>query len=176
VSEVRSGAVGDNHAPRKSKKSASKKTVIGWSEYIDFPDWHIARMEAKVDTGARTSALHIADLEILPNGEARFHVILSRKPHVIRRVVQAPVLKWARVRSSTGDYRRRCFVKARVSIGPIEKEIELSLVSREKMVFRMLLGRKALEGDFLVDVNKRKVLSKKRTKKKSKGAATQVEL
>lgn len=137
------------------------KDIIGWTEYIDFPDWHIAGMKAKVDTGARTSALHVEDLKTLSDGRVRFHVILSRKNQERRVTVTAPVLKWARVRSSTGVYRRRCFVMARVRIGHVEKEIEVSLVSRERMLFRMLLGRKAIERDFLVDVSKRSVITER---------------
>jgi hypothetical protein len=137
------------------------KDVIGWTEYIDFPDWHISGMKAKVDTGARTSALHVEDLKELPDGRVRFHVILSRKNQDKRVTVTAPILKWAKVRSSTGIFRRRCFVEARVRIGHIEKVIEISLVSRERMLFRMLLGRTAIERDFLVDVSKRSVISER---------------
>jgi hypothetical protein len=128
------------------------KTIIGWSEYVDFVDWGLGQLRAKVDTGARTSALHVEDLEVLPDGRVRFHVVRSRSDRHPRVEVIAPVVKWGRVRSSTGFFRKRCFVRTRVRIGDVEKEIEISLVSREKMIFRMLLGRKALEHDFLVDV------------------------
>lgn len=144
-----------------------KKTTIGWSEYIEFSDWDIHALKAKVDTGARTSALHVEDLKPLGPGWVEFYVVLTTKGPRHRRRVRAEVVKWAKVRSSTGDYKRRCFVKTRVKIGPVIKDIELSLVCREKMLFRMLLGRKALEKDFVVDVSKRCVLGvpKKRLKK-----------
>lgn len=149
----------------------NEKTIIGWTEPIDFVDWGIEGLRAKVDTGARSSALHVEDLEILQSGRVRFHVILSRK-HTHRRVeVVAPVAKWAKVRSSNGAYHRRCFVKAKVRIGDIIKVIEVSLVSREKMVFRMLLGRKAVEHDFLVDVSKRTTLGRKTKAPKKKAIA-----
>jgi len=135
-----------------------QKTIIGWSEYVELPDWDISGIRAKVDTGARTSALHVESLEVLPNDEVRFEVVLSRRNKKRRVSVVAASLKKARVRSSTGVYRKRCFVMTRIRIGPVEKEIELSLVSREKMIFRMLLGRKALEHDFLVDVSHRTLL------------------
>ena len=145
-----------------------KKTVIGWSEYVSFPDWHVVALKAKVDTGARTSALHVEDLEILDNGEVEFYVVLRRTGAKRRKKVRAKVVKWAKVRSSTGDYKRRCFVKTMVHVGHVDKEIEISLVSREKMVFRMLLGRKALERDFIVDVSKRHELEKPETYRKGK--------
>lgn len=147
----------------------ARKTIIGWTEYINFPDWEIAAVRAKVDTGARTSALHVENLEELENGRVRFDVITRRKKPWRRRTIECDVLKWARVRSSTGVYRKRCFVLSRVRIGEVEKEIEVSLVSREKMLFRMLLGRKALEHDFVVDVSKRTVVSRKPARKKPAG-------
>ena len=156
--------------PRKTKPSSrrSAKAVIGWSEYVDFVDWHIKGIHAKVDTGARTSALHVEDLRLLDNGEVEFRVVLSRKEGGRRVTIVAPVLRWARVRSSTGHYTRRCFVRTRVRIGPVEKEIELSLISREKMLYRMLLGRQALKRDFVVDVSKRQTLGDKSKRKKMK--------
>src|SRR5690606_15751335 len=111
------------------------RTVIGWSEYVDLPDWGIEGVHAKVDTGALTSALHVEDIEPAQDGQVRFHVILSRRHRHRRIEVTAPVVKWGRVRSSTGHYTVRCFVRTRVRIGPVEKEIELSLVSRERMVY-----------------------------------------
>jgi len=145
------------------------RTVIGWSEYVDFPEWGITGMRAKVDTGARTSALHVEDIESLGDGRVRFRVITGRKPPFRHIEVCAPVVKWGRVRSSTGHYTVRCFVKTRIRLGPVEKEIELSLVSRERMLYRMLLGRRALARDFLVDVSRRRVLGERvKAKKKRK--------
>jgi hypothetical protein len=143
------------------------KIIIGWSEYIDLPDWDIQGIKAKVDTGARTSALHVDQLTEHADGTVSFDVILSRKYPEKRQYVRTLLVKKARVRSSTGNYTTRCFVKTRMKIGQTEKEIELSLVSREKMLFRMLLGRKALERSFIVDVSKRNVIAYPSKKKKS---------
>lgn len=147
------------------------KVVIGWSEHVDFPEWHISDLHAKIDTGARTSALHVENLQILGHGYVKFDVILSRKYRHRRVHVRERVTKWAKVRSSTGHYTMRCFVKTTIRLGYIEKEIELSLISRERMQFRMLIGREALQKDFLVDVSKRRVLSDGR-KRKKKAAKT----
>ncbi len=134
------------------------KTVIGWSEYVQFPAWGIDDIQAKVDTGARTSALHVEDIESTPDGRVRFHVMVGRRPPFRRVLVTAPVVRYARVRSSSGHFTMRFFVRTQVRIGPVVKAIDISLVSREKMVYRMLLGRGALAKDFLVDVNRRRVL------------------
>lgn len=139
-----------------------EKAIIGWSEYIGFPDWGIDRLKAKIDTGARTSALHVERLEELPGSQVRFEVIHGTRRNPKRKTVTAKALKWARVRSSNGHYQVRCFVRTRIHVGPVVKEIDLSLVSRDKMLFRMLLGRKALEHDFLVNVGKRSLLTARR--------------
>jgi hypothetical protein len=141
------------------------KTTIGWSEFIDLPLWGINNLDAKIDTGARTSALHVENLEMLPDGLVGFDVILCLKNPKRTVHVVAPLLKRARVRSSTGRYTIRCFVKTRIRLGGIEKEIEISLISREKMVFRMLIGRQALKKHFIVDVSKRHVLRKPEQRK-----------
>ena len=114
---------------------------------------------AKVDTGARTSALHVEDVEELPRDRLRFKVVTGRKPPFRRRTVMARLVKTARVKSSNGHYSTRYFVRTRIAIGDRRKDIELSLVSREKMVYRMLLGRTALAGDFVVDVSRRYIQS-----------------
>lgn len=144
--------------------------VIGWAEYVDIPEWNITRMRAKMDTGARTSALHVENIREVGHGRVRFDVRLHRR-HLDRRVtVEAPIRRRGRVRPSSGVSQTRIFVVAHVRIGHIEQEIELSLVDRERMIFRMLIGRSALSHRFLVDVGKRYLLSKPKKKKKKKKA------
>lgn len=148
------------------------KHVIGWTEYIDFPQWDIVGLEAKVDTGARTSAIHVENIEAITHDRVRFEIMTGRKRPFRRKSVECKILKWSRVRSSTGVYTERCFVQASVKVGPVLKNIEISLVCREKMQFRMLLGRTAIEHDFVVDVSKRKVITSRPKKKKTKKVAT----
>jgi hypothetical protein len=149
----------DSGGAARKRTPAKTKQTIGWAERIACPEWGIEALEAKVDTGAASSALHVEDLRFFKNGRCEFRIVVDLAQPDNSVVVRAPVLKRARVRSSNGEYTRRCFVLARVQIGPVLKEIELSLVSREKMLFRMLLGRKALEHDFVVDVSRRHILA-----------------
>lgn len=142
------------------------KITVGWVETVQFSDWGIDGVDAKVDTGARSSALHVDDIKMLPNQRVGFTVVLCRNDKTKRIRVTAPLLKIARVRSSTGKYSKRCFVKTHVRIGPVEKEIEISLVSREKMIYRMLIGRRALEHDFIVDVSRRHIATPKPKRKR----------
>jgi hypothetical protein len=133
---------------------------VGWNEYVDLPDWGVSGLRAKMDSGARTSALHVENIHELPGGRVRFDVILDRRRSHRRVHVNARVRRRARVRSSTGHYTTRIFVRTRLRVGPVERDVEISLVDREKMIFRMLLGRSALEG-LLIDVQHRALLSKR---------------
>jgi hypothetical protein len=141
---------------------ARPQLVIGWNEVVDLPDWQIRRLRAKVDTGARTSALHVENIEELPRGHVRFDVVLHRARRDRRVAVETRIVRRGRVRSSSGHYTTRIFVATRVRLGPIEREIELSLVDRGPMIYRMLLGRSALAGHVLVDVGHRGLLDARR--------------
>lgn len=108
------------------------------------------RLRAKVDTGARTSALDVDEVVPLPGGRVRFAVVLRRDRS--RRIrVEERVSRIARVRPSSGVSQTRYFVETTLRLGDVEKRVELSLVPRRGMLCRMLLGRTALAGDFLVD-------------------------
>jgi hypothetical protein len=142
--------------------------VIGWSELVDLPDWGISRLRAKIDTGARTSALHVENLVELGGGRVAFDVRLHRKKRDRRVHVVTHVARRGRVRSSSGHYESRIFVGTRFRIGPVVRPIEISLVDRERMLFRMLIGRTALAGLFVVDPGHRRLLSRKKTKRKKR--------
>jgi hypothetical protein len=126
-----------------------ERVVIGRREVVRLPDWGV-RLRAKVDTGARSSALDVDDVEALPGDRVRFSIVLKRDRS--RRVrVEAPVARLGRVRPSSGVTQLRYFVETRIQIGDVLKPVEISLVPRRGMLCRMLLGRSALVGDFLVD-------------------------
>ena len=139
-------------------RSASELLVIGVTEFVDIPDWRVLRLRAKIDTGARTSALHVENIHELGAGRVRFDVRLSRSESDRRVTVEARVSRRGHVRPSNGELEARIFVAVRVRIGPVEREIELSLVDRGRMIFRMLIGRSALAHAFLVDPSRSYVL------------------
>jgi len=135
-------------------KRASEKSVIGWREYVDFPEWGIRGIRAKVDTGARTSSLHVEDIRLLEKNMIRFYVVVSRKNLIRRKKVVTERLKRGKVKSSTGDRTHRWYVKTTIKIGQFKREIVINLSGREDMNFRMLLGRTAIEDAFLVDTDR----------------------
>ena len=132
-------------------KNKSTKKVIGWKETVDLPDWGIHHIVSKSDTGARRSALDVSNVVELPDNRLQFDIVIDRKDRSVTRTVVADIAHQTHVRSSNGERHERYFVRTNVTIAGITKEVEFSLVSRESMVCRILLGRKALEDDFLVD-------------------------
>ncbi len=130
-----------------------KKTVVGWKEFVALPDWGIKRLRAKIDTGARTSAIHVEDIVPLPDGRLSFRVVENRLKPEKSHTVEAEIVRRTVIRSSTGTEQLRYIVSTKIILGGVEKTVELSLVSRRKMLHRMLIGRTTLADDFLVDVN-----------------------
>jgi hypothetical protein len=128
-----------------------ERLVIGLAEYVSIPEWGIEGLRAKIDTGARSSALHVENLRESANGLVYFEVRLHRSKTERRVTVTAPVARRTVVRSSTGESTARVFVTVAVRVGPVLRQIDMGLVDRTRMIYRMLLGRTALDGDFLVD-------------------------
>ena len=141
---------------------SKKPQVIGWKETVDLPDWGIGSILAKSDTGARRSALDVHNIIELPGNRVQFDIVLDRKDRSHTKTIIAPIDHQTHVRSSNGDQHERYFVRTNVTIHDCTKEVEFSLVSRESMMCRILLGRKALEGDFLVDSSQKHVTRPRR--------------
>lgn len=148
---------GDDHPP---------KTLIGWREYVSLPEWGLTRIKAKADTGARTSVIDVREVIELGSDRVRFEVVLNRNKPDQHIWVETDIVRRTRVKSSFGATHDRLIVRTVVRLADIEKEIELSLVSRKNMLCRMLLGRKALEPELIVDPHRRYIHGRKTRKKK----------
>lgn len=138
----------------KNSRPRAPRT-IGAVELVAIPAFGVERLPARVDTGARTSALHVERLSELGNGRVRFELGAGR-----RRSIEAVIARRGRVRSTSGRLETRLFVTVRVCLGDSEASVEVGLVDRGKMQYRMLLGRSALAGRFVVDVARRFVLGR----------------
>jgi hypothetical protein len=137
--------------------------VIGWKEYLALPELGIGRLKAKIDTGARTSTLHVAALRILtehPDGSADLELTLpfDRRHPEKATTARARMLRRVTITDSGGHREIRPLIATELVLGPVRKRIFLTLTDRSGMLFRMILGRKALEGDFLVDVSRKYLL------------------
>ncbi|MAS92487.1 MAG: ATP-dependent zinc protease [Verrucomicrobiales bacterium] len=128
--------------------------VIGWREWLSLPSLGIDHIKAKVDTGARTSALHTFGLEIYESDEGisrvkfRVHPLQDNEDFVVE--CDCPVANQKSVKDSGGHEEIRPFIKIPITLGPKTWEAEVSLTNRDNMKFRMLLGRTAMRGHYLV--------------------------
>jgi hypothetical protein len=144
-------------------RAVTSPLLIGWKEYVAFPEWNIRRLRAKIDTGACSSALDVARYELIESGGvmlARIRLVLNRRRPERLRTLEAPVLRMTRVTCSNGVCEQRPVVLALIRLGPIEKRIRLTLTNRATLRHRLLLGREALNGSFIVDAARSYVLGR----------------
>ncbi len=128
--------------------------TVGWREWIMLPDLGIAWTKAKIDTGARSSSLHAHDLERFTIDDTpwvRFSIHPWQASDLDPVVVECPVADERLVRSSSGDEQERPVIRTKITLGSIEREIDVTLTRRDSMGFRMLLGREALRDGIVVD-------------------------
>jgi ribosomal protein S6--L-glutamate ligase len=128
--------------------------ILGWQEWIALPDLRLPALKAKIDTGARTSALHTLSVE--PYGTSkrpmvRFRVRPSPQRASLEIEASAAIIDQREVRSSNGERQLRYVIATRLRLGGREWPIEVTLTNRERMTYRMLLGRQAIQPDMLVD-------------------------
>lgn len=142
----------------------NNKTVIGWEEWCTFPDLDLPAVKAKVDTGAKTSALHAYDIEpFIKNGKEyiRFKVHPLQSNKKIERTCEAEIVDYRNVTSSNGQKEKRYVIRTTFIVGDISFSSDITLTTRFGMSFRMLLGKEALKkGKFIVDPAKAHVLGK----------------
>lgn len=144
---------------------------LGWREWVALPDLDIARIKAKVDTGARTSSLHAFEVQPVerhgqPWVEFAIHPRQRNDDVVVRGA--SPLLDRRIVRDSGGHEEERFVIQTTLAIGGERYTIEMTLTSRDNMGFRMLLGRTAMNGRYLVDPSRSYVLGKLKSGKRKK--------
>lgn len=132
------------------------RIIIGRREWLEIPDLGVPAIDAKIDTGARTSSLHAEEITTFrPPGSRTKHVRFQCFPLRDRSDVliwcESPVADEREVRSSNGETELRYIIKQTFKHGPLTWQAEISLTSRDKMRHRMLLGRTALSQRFVVD-------------------------
>jgi len=134
--------------------------IIGYKESVSLPDWGIFHLSAKSDTGAKNSAIDVINIKELGNNRIHFEVIMDRGDLERTHPVECEIAGTSRVRSSNGHMQTRYRVSTTVKVGEFEKSAIFTLVSRKRMIHRILLGRTFLSKDFLVDAGKRYVHGK----------------
>ena len=130
------------------------KLLIGAKEWVDFPDFEIQRIAAKVDTGAYTSALHCSMIKELA-GKLHFVLVHTKEDKQLNKEFQTKDYTQKKIKSSNGTTQLRYVIKTAVIIHGRKYRAEFSLTDRSRMKNPVLLGRKLLKGRFVVDVSKK---------------------
>lgn len=154
-----------------NKGAREQLSRLGWREWVELPQLGLEHIKAKVDTGARTSALHAFDLETYRERGVlmvrfRIHPVQRRKD--IEKSCVAEVIDKRSVTDSGGHREKRLVIATPVQLGGQCWDIEMTLTKRDNMQFRMLLGRTAIKGKFLVDPGRSYIVGKKPPKSKQK--------
>jgi hypothetical protein len=150
-----------------SSMSLKPKITVGWRELIALPDWHIPKLRAKIDTGAKTSALDVDQIELLPRRRVRFDVVMSNNHRRRRKWITADIVRTTVIKSSNGERETRYVVATTLELGGHQERAEFTLVRRENMLCRVLIGRSALAPRYVVDAGRTYLTRKNPTKKKT---------
>lgn len=140
------------------KAKTDKKLIIGRLERIVLPNLTADTLEAKIDTGAYTSSLHCHDVQLFQKKESqwvRFFILDPTHPIYKKQAFDCPVFKVKKIKSSNGLVSERVIIKQKAFFCGETRTIQLSLSDRSDMKYPVLIGRRFISENYLVDVSKK---------------------
>ena len=120
---------------------------------MSLPELNFFDIDAKIDTGADNSSIHCDDIRLNDDGTVHFKLLDELHPDYCKKHIKMPVSKIKKVKSSNGKTEERIFIETIIELSGQQYTAELSLTDRQNMKYPMLIGRKYLQGRFLVDVS-----------------------
>ena len=142
--------------------------ILGWREWVSLPGLGIDRIKAKIDTGARTSALHAFDVRLVEDNDKKLvKFCIHPEQKNLDKVIEceAVLLDEREVKDSGGHSENRYVIETDILIGSQLHTAEVTLTNRDSMGFRMLIGRTAMKGHYLVDPGKSYATGKRKKTK-----------
>lgn len=143
--------------PKMAKK---EKVLIGRVENLDFPSLNLNRIEAKIDTGAYSTALHCHKMwvsEIDGKEVLHFDILDPKHPEYQEQIFTSSNFTKKKVRSSNGRKENRYVIKTKITLAGKTYLTDVSLTDRQKMKYPVLVGRKLLQNGYIIDVSKLKI-------------------
>ena len=138
----------------ESITNGSGQIILGWREWVALPDLQLPALKAKIDSGAKTSALHAFQIDAYTRkgiDMVRFLIHPIQRNRVFQVECHARIKDYREVTDSGGHREMRYVIETTLTVGDADWMIEMTLTNRDTMRFRMLLGRRAMEGRILVD-------------------------
>ena len=142
------------------KDQKSELEFVGWRESVSLPQFKLIDLKAKIDTGAKTSALHADEIEFITIKGKKYVRFSIEGSDGKKKYIESRFLDEREIKSSTGQKTIRPVVKTKIRMGKSEFEIEITLINRDLMGFKMLIGREALNGRFLINPARSYLLKK----------------
>ena len=124
-----------------------ERLVVGWREWASLPELNVPTIKVKIDTGAKTSALHAFDInpiKIADKDFVEFNIRPIQNNNTIIRACRAEIVDIRKIKSSNGLSEQRIVIRTSISIGTNKWSINITLTNRDIMKHRMLLGREAM--------------------------------
>ncbi|MDX5346694.1 MAG: RimK/LysX family protein [Hymenobacteraceae bacterium] len=150
-------------------RNKKEKKTVGRREMVDFPELDLFDIEAKIDTGAYTSAIHCSDIEEeeQPDGSKAicFKLLDESHPQYNHKQFKFKDYTCRAIKNSFGDVQERYIIRTTIQLFEEALEAEFSLSDRSDMKYPVLIGRALLQGHFIVDVSRKNVSLKQKQKK-----------